>query len=171
MRSTSHILHRICFRSTGVATTCIKSFCLIENTNLEKEKRNHVTPFNRYHFSQISADLYGWFLTSSLFIWIVHYLSYSQILSLHQMDFLYISFWIHIRRYSDSSMFHHSFSVTDLNHFLISTSISSSLNVHLQFESEKFRYSLEHFRFSKTFLLAKHEFYTDLRKFWNLKCP
>ena len=170
MRCTSHILHRICFRSTGVATTCIKSFCLIENTNLKKEKRNHVTPFNRYHFFPNICWFTRWFLTSSLFIWIIHYLSYSQILSLHQMDYLYILLDSYTT-YSDSSILHHSFSVTDLNHFLISTSITLFLNVRFQFESEKFRYTFEHFRFSKTFLLAKHEFYSVLRKCLNLKCP
>ena len=169
MRSTSHILHRLCFRSTGVATTCSKSFCLIENTNLEKEKKESCHPVQSISFFPNICWFTTWFLTSSLFIWIIHYLSYCQILSLHQIDFLYI-LWYSYTTYSDSSMFHHSFSVTDLNHFLISTSISSSLNVRLQFESEILRNTFEHFRFSKTFLLAKLKFYTDLRKFLNLKC-
>ena len=136
----------------------------------KKKKRYQVTPFNRYHFFPNIWWFTRWFHTSSLFIWIFHYLSYSQILSLHQVDFLYILLDSKTT-YSDPSMFHHSSSVTDLNHFLISTSITLFLNVCSQFESEKFRFNFEHFRSSKTFLLAKHEFYTDHRKFLNLKYP
>ena len=82
-----------------------------------KRKKESCHPIQSISFFPNICWFTRWFLTSSLFIWIIHYLYYSQILSFNRKDFLYILLDSYTT-YSDSSMFHHSFSVTDLNHFL-----------------------------------------------------
>ena len=170
MRSTSHILHRICFLKYRSRYHVYQVFLFDWEYEFRKRKKGSCHPVQSISFFPNICWYFTWFLTSSLHLNHSLFILQSNIIVTPNGFFIYILLDSYTT-FSDSSMFHHSFSVTDLNHFLISTSISSFLNVRLQFESEKFRYTLEHFRSSKTFLLAKHEFYTDLREFFNLKCP
>ena len=172
LRSTSHILHEIIFRSSGVAVIRISilSFC-IERIRIKK-KRNHIILINRNLFSDICWFTL-WFAIYSLFHGIDYFISYIRVIS--NRLFIY-SFWSiynvfeffifpsHFLRNGYESIFDFFFtSQFQIHHLRISVSNSSRNKFDIL--------SIFYFFFKKTFLFSKLIFSTYFRNILNLNFP